>query len=236
MAEQMQPNDLQLSIGDTLLLQFAMDEHQRKHPTKVIGYLLGKSLVVTTPRIDGKVMLVREGQPLIIRMLSGNNVYAFNTQILTSSLKPYAHLHLTYPQDIEKIVVRKAMRVAADLDVTIDCINAEDPKLSQQAKGKVLDISTAGALLFAESGLGGNGDLLSLTMRVPLAGVQKFIKVPAVIRSVREQSAAADVLEGQPGGQPAGYLFGVEFQLLEEMDNILLHGFVYEQLQMQGAT
>jgi hypothetical protein len=32
-----------------------------------------------------------------------------------------------------------------------------------------------------------------------------------------------------------GHLHGVEFQLLEEMDNIFLHGFVYEQLQKQSA-
>lgn len=214
-------NALQLNIGDTLLLQFTADDHQRKHPTKVIGYLQGKSLVVTTPRIDGKVMLVREGQPLIVRMLSGNNMYGFNTQILATSLKPYAHLHLTYPQEIEKIVVRKAMRVSADLDVSVSCVSADNPQQSQQFKGKVLDISTAGALISAAAVLGASGDLLSLTMRVPVAGVQKYIKVPAVIRSIRE---------AEPEAGPERH-YGVEFQLLEEMDNILLHGFVYEQLQ-----
>ncbi|MBI5461610.1 MAG: flagellar brake protein [Gammaproteobacteria bacterium] len=213
--------DLQLNVGDMLQLQFVADDSQRKHATKVIGYLQGKSLLVTTPRIDGKVMLVREGQPVVVRMLSGNSVYAFNTQILATSLKPFAYMHLTYPADIERIVVRKAMRVSTDLEVNIARVTADDPKGNAVAKGMIKDISTSGAMLLADACLGQGGDLLTLTLRIPVAGVQKYLKISSMIRSVRENP---DV----------GFLHGVEFQLLEEMDNILLHGFVYEQLQKQS--
>jgi len=216
--------DLQLNIADTLLLQFVTDDTHRKHPAKVIGYLQGKSLLVTTPSIEGRLMLVREGQPLIVRMLSGNNVYAFNTQILATNHKPYAYLHLAYPNEIEKIVVRKAMRVAANLEVTIALVNVADPKLARQVNGRVVDISTAGALVPAKGLSGAGGDLLAITMRVPVAGVQKYVKVPAVIRSVRETA------------EPEEHQYGVEFQLLEEMDSIILHGFVYEQIQKQSLT
>lgn len=216
--------DLQLDVGDVLQLQFATDENQRKYPTRVIGYLQGKSLLVTTPRIDGKVMLVREGQPLVVRMLSGNSVYAFNTQVLATSLKPFAYLHLTYPQEIEKIVVRKALRVVAALEANVTCTSAEDPKASQQTRGTIRDISTTGALVTADHSLGAPGDLLTLTLRIPVAGVQKFLKLSAVIRSGREL----------PQDAAAVWQHGVEFQLLEEMDNILLHGFVYEQLIKHG--
>lgn len=215
---------LKLDVGDVLQLQFATDEAQRKYPTRVIGYLQGKSLLVTTPRIDGKVMLVREGQPVVVRMLSGNSVYAFNTQVLATSLKPFAYLHLTYPQAIEKIVVRKALRVAADVEANITCVNAEDAKAGTQSRGAIRDISTTGALVMADASLGAPGDLLTLSLRVPVAGVQKFLKLSAVIRSVRE-------LQQEDG---AVWQHGVEFQLLEEMDNILLHGFVYEQLIKLG--
>jgi c-di-GMP-binding flagellar brake protein YcgR len=217
--------DLQLNIGDIVQLQFALDESQRKHPTKVIGYLQGKSLLVTTPRIDGRVMMVREGQPVVVRMLSRNSVYAFNTQVLVSSLKPFAYLHLSYPQSIEKIVVRKAMRVSADLETNITCVSADDPKANVQTKGRIRDLSTSGALVIAAQSLGGAGDLLILTLRIPVAGVQKYLKISAVIRSQRE-------LPQEDGG--ADWQHGVEFQLLEEMDNILLHGFVYEQLIKSG--
>ncbi|HEY9198080.1 MAG TPA: flagellar brake protein [Gammaproteobacteria bacterium] len=218
-------DNLQLNIGDIVQLQFSADESQRKHPTRVIGYLPGKSLLVTTPRIDGKVMLVREGQPVVVRMLSRNSVYAFNTQILATSLRPYAYLHLTYPQEIEKIVVRKAMRVASNLETNITCVSADDPAANVQTKGSIRDLSTAGALLIADHCLGEPGDLLVLTLRIPVAGTQKYLKLSALIRSRRDLP---------PEDGKVNWQHGVEFQLLEEMDSILLHGFVYEQLQKQG--
>ena len=59
-AEQEQAVDLKLGVGDVLQVQFVGQE-QRKYAAKVIGYLPNASLVITTPRIDGKVMLMREG-------------------------------------------------------------------------------------------------------------------------------------------------------------------------------
>ncbi|HWS02665.1 MAG TPA: flagellar brake protein [Gammaproteobacteria bacterium] len=214
--------DMQLNVGEMLQLVFAADDSQRKHATKVIGYLPGKSLLVTTPRIDGKVMMVREGQPVVVRMLSGNSVYAFNTQILATSLKPFAYLHLTYPAEIECIVVRKSLRVTADLETKVTRVTVDDPKGNVVAKGVIVDVSTSGAMLLADTPLGQVGDLLVLTLRVPVAGVQKYLKLSAMIRSLRVNN-------------DGNHLHGVEFQLLEEMDNIFLHGFVYEQLQKQSA-
>lgn len=210
--------DMQLNVGEMLQLVFVADDHQRKHATKVIGYLPGKSLIVTTPRIDGNLMLVREGQPVVVRILSGNSVYAFNTQVLATCLKPFAYIHLTYPAEIESIVVRKSLRVSVELETSITRVAVDDPKGDVAAQGVIIDISTSGAMLLADAALGQAGDLLTMTLRIPVAGVQKYLKISSMIRSVRMNN------DGR-------HLHGVEFQLLEEMDNILLHGYVYEQLQ-----
>lgn len=212
------PKEMQLNVGEMLQLVFAADGHQRKHATKVIGYLPGKSLLVTTPRIEGNLMLVREGQPVVVRILSGNSVYAFNTQVLATCLKPFAYLHLTYPAEIESIVVRKSLRVSAELETSVTRVTVDEPNDSLTAQGEIIDISTSGAMLLADTVLGQVGDLLIMTLRIPVAGTQKYLKISSMIRSVRVNS------DGR-------HLHGVEFQLLEEMDNILLHGFVYEQLQ-----
>lgn len=214
------PIDMQINVGEMLQLVFSADDSHRKHATKVIGYLPGKSLLVTTPRIDGNLMLVREGQPVVVRILSGNSIYAFNTQVLATSLKPFAYLHLTYPDKIECIVVRKSLRVSTNLAATVNRVTVDDPKGSEVAEAVINDISTSGAMLLADMALGQVGDLLTLTIRVHVAGMQKYLKMSSVIRSLRVNS-------------DGGHLHGIEFQLLEEMDNILLHGFVYEQLQKQ---
>ncbi|WP_201345911.1 flagellar brake protein [Thiohalobacter sp. COW1] len=222
-AEADQVVDLKLGVGDVLQVQFVSQE-QRKYAAKVIGYLPNASLVITTPRIDGKVMLVREGQPLVVRMLSGNTCYGFNSRIIHNSMRPYPHLHLAYPDELERIVVRKAVRVQTQLPVIVSHPAPEDPTQSLDSRGTILDISTAGAFVASDSPLGGAGDLISMTARVPIAGAEKYLKMPAIIRSAK----AAETAEGS-----GRYQYGVEFQLIEHMDTILLHGYVFEQMQNQ---
>ncbi len=215
-------SELRLNVGDPLQLQF-VGHDERKFAARVIGYLPGGSVIISTPRVDGKVMLVREGQPLVVRMMSGRNCYAFNSQIVHSALRPYPHLHLAYPSELEKIVVRKAVRVRARLPVSLSHPVPGDPSRMQDSRAVIEDISTAGALVSSDRPIAAAEDLLVITARVPVAGVEKYMKLNALVRSVREQHDEA--------GEIVAWHYGVEFQMIEEMDAILLHGYVYEQMQ-----
>lgn len=209
--------DLDLQVGDNLQLQFVGDE--RRYNARVIGYLPGQSLLVTTPRRDGKIMLVRESQPVVIRLLSGDSVYAFNTQVLCNSAKPYPYLHLGYPKQLERIVVRKAQRARADL---IMSVYSGDEGSDKDAKSAVmLDVSTTGSLLRSTTALGEVGEKVRLATRLNIATVQTYLSIPSAIRNVREERG--------DGGRTL-YYTGVEFQVTEREDIILLHGFVYERL------
>lgn len=209
--------ELELQTGDTLQLQFVGDD--RRYNARVIGYLAGQSLVVTTPRRDNKVMLIREGQPAVIRMLSGNSVYAFNTQVLCSCSKPYAYLHLSYPTQLERIVVRKAQRARADQIISV--APEQDSGATEPKSAVMLDISTTGSLLRSTASLGNVGENVRLTTRVNMSSVQTYLSIPSAIRNVREE-------RGDDGRTL--YYTGVEFQVTEKQDIILLHGFVYERL------
>ncbi len=53
--------ELALDIGDILQLQFLGDDSEARYYVKVIGYLEDRSLLVTMPQSQGKLMRVREG-------------------------------------------------------------------------------------------------------------------------------------------------------------------------------
>lgn len=213
---------LLLNVGDTLQLQFATDETGRRHASRVIGYLAPVSLVVTTPRLDGRVLLTREGQPLVVRMLSGNNVYAFNTKITCVCMKPYPYLHLGYPDELEQIVVRKALRASTNLIVTAYRQREDDgTDQDQGVAGVIVDLSTSGALLKTRERAADVGSLITVTTRVPIANVQEYLKLGAIVRNERE--------EPDQDGTNAFY-YGLEFQLLDQHEIIVIHGYVYEQL------
>jgi len=137
MAEQ----EFKLQPGDTLQLTLYGDE--TRHFVKVIGYLTGQSLLISTPRIKGQAMLLREGQAVTVRLLSGGTVYAFETQILRASLTPYPYLHLVYPKEFESTVVRKAQRASAHVIASIENTHSDQP---QPQPALIADMSTAGAM------------------------------------------------------------------------------------------
>lgn len=212
-------NKLELQIGDTLQLQFVADEAKRRNYSKVIGYLQGHSVLITTPRIDGNIMLIREDQIVIVRMLAGNRVYGFNTKVMRSCLKPYPYLHLAYPAEMEQITVRKAQRVSTQLIVSIDRETAETEDVTS-CPAVVVDISTTGAMLEASEFLGRIGDIVSINAKITVGSMQEYISIPCIIRNIRDMAA-----EGKNK-----MMYGMEFQLLEQHEHFVLHGFVYEQM------
>lgn len=212
--------DLKLNIGDTLQMQYIDKNSRERLLVHVIGYLAGRSLIVTTPKLDGRVLLMREGQPFVVRILSGNRVVGFNTKVLRNSASPYPYMHLAYPKEMEQIVVRKAQRVRVKLFCAIHNAN---PAFKQEKPlaATLVDISTAGAQVLSEQGLAEADDEVTLKFSFRLGGVEKLMSIPALVRSVHQ--------ELREDGS-SGFYHGLEFKPIEEGETIALHGFVYEQL------
>ncbi len=210
-------NRLELQIGDALQLQFVTDEQKRRHYSKVIGYLQGHSVLITTPRVDGNIILAREDQVVIVRMMTGNEVYGFTTQILSTSLRPYPYLHLAYPKEMEHITVRKAERISIRL------VGSAEPETSDTEKSKthsvvILDMSTSGAMIEVKKPIGDMGDIITLSTKIEVGGKEEYISLPCVIRNVIHKD------------DESHYKHGLEFQLLDQKDHFVLYGYVYEQM------
>ena len=212
--------ELALDIGDVLQMQFLPDESHARHYVKVIGYIPDKSLLVTTPHVNGRVMLVREAQRVAIRSMSGVNIIAFTASVLRSCARPFPYLHLSYPTDMQSVALRTAQRVTFNLDAKVrGC--APSAQQSEPVIVKIDDMSTTGALLISQQPIGEIKELISVTMKLQVAqGVENFVTV-AIIRNVRER-------ETDNGG--VEYLYGVQFQLAGRKEEILLHAFVYEHM------
>ncbi len=214
-------SELKFHVGDTLQLQFAASEARNRYYVKVIGYLGGQSLLVTTPRSEGRVLLVREGQPFIVRLLSGNRVVAFSTSVLRTCNRPYPYLHLNYPSEVEQTVVRKAERVRVRLVASVE--NDDPGRGFESPRPAVLsDLSTSGARARSSRPLGAVGDLLTVKFQFPVGEMVQSLRVPAVIRSVQGEEGAEETTDN--------YHYGLEFQIVEPQDTLALHGFVYEQI------
>jgi len=216
-------SDLGLFIGDTLQLHF---DHDRKHKyyTKLIGYLPNKSIIVTSPRHDGKLLPLRNGNTVTVKMLSDCSVLGFKTRIMSLSEKPYPYIHLDYPMTTGKIVVRKSQRVKSKLIITVQTENIDGP-VKKPISAATFDLSACGALIESPLELGKQGDLLTLLMRINIGSDSEYMTVPAILRHIR--------FDKHPDNDRRLYFHGVEFQILEQHDSVMLHGFLYQQMASQ---
>lgn len=224
----MSKDTLNLAVGVTVQVQLTLPPDSPREMVRVIGYLPGGSLVVTTPSRNGNFRIVREGQTYKVRMLRGDSVVGFESKVLASALKPYPHLHLQYPKDFEQIVVRNSARVKTDMPCMIRNTHKPDsPEHHHQAR--IVDLSETGAKVAAPISLGAANDMLQVGMKLDVLGTEEQLVLVGDLRSVRER------LEKDKNGKRTGhYLHGVQFKAVNRFQQVLLHAWVLERL-VSGA-
>ncbi|MCU7904322.1 MAG: flagellar brake protein [Candidatus Thiodiazotropha sp. (ex Epidulcina cf. delphinae)] len=206
-----------LQIGDVLQLQFASpSENPDRYAATLVGFLPGRSLVITTPRKNGKPIIVRDGQAFTVRMLQGSNIFGFVSQVLHVSSRPYPHLHLAYPEDVESAVVRNAPRVPTE----IQAIVIKSPGASGEEEQRpviISDISSTGARVMDRRKLGEVGSVIQVRHTLVVCGGEDILKVMGVIRNIREISDR----EGEKR-----YIHGLEFRGLNRFQQLMLCSYV----------
>lgn len=218
--------ELALDIGDILQLQFLGDDSEARYYVKVIGYLEDRSLLVTMPQSQGKLMRVREGQPLAARMMAGNDLVGFTVSVLRSCSVPYAYLHLSYPKDLQSVTVRKALRITLNMLAMAQacCMGTEEVSAEAEVcKVLIRDMSTTGALLAADAPLAETGNCLAVSVDLDVAGAREQVTFTVMVRNIKVEPA-------KENGKPSQFLHGVEFQFSDRRESVLLHAFVYEKI------
>ena len=208
---------VKLMPGDTLQLQPLLEGQTERFSVHVIGVMKPKSLLVTAPMVDGKLIFVRDGQTYLVRAFSGLNVCAFKARILKSQLQPFPYLHLSYPDSVQAMRIRKAMRAPASIIVAVH--DSEDGR--QSAAGKIVDISVGGARMLSPSKVGEKDQTLWLSFKVMLGDMEEYVKTPAVIRAVGEE-------DDEQGKRMK--VFGLQFGDLPQSQRLIIMNMVYQHL------
>ena len=221
-------DDMKLKVGDKLNLEIPSDYDFRRGQqppnerflVKVIGFLKGASLLISGPATTAVNAQLIAGKKVIMRSFSGQNAFGFSSSIERICKVPYEYLHLSFPDIIEGIVVRKAPRVKTRI---IAAVQDGKPDGAEQISALISDISANGASLDAKRALGGKGDILSLTFRVPLHNIEAYLSVKGAIRAVLNGDAIdaskSDLIR-----------HGLEFQELQPNDRVILQSMIYQQM------
>lgn len=210
-----------LAPGDMIQLQSLGEGQEERYTVRVVGVMKPKSVLVSTPVIEGKVIFIREGANFLVRAFSGLNVCGFKARVLKSNLSPYPYLHLTYPATVHAMRIRKAMR--APVDIIIVIYQQEGGK--QLASARIVDLSVGGARVHSLAPFGNRGDHLFITFKVRYDDIEEIVTTPAVIRSQGEEEVDA---QGR-----AMQVTGLQFAEITQSQRLIIMNLVYQHLHKE---
>ncbi len=203
-----------LRMGDPMQVRFD-DGSKDRYPVRLIGAVDKRSILITHPQIEGRMIFLREGQVLRLKALRGKHAYAFEASVLKCQLTPFPYLHLNHPPQVRATTVRKAYRVGLSAIASVG-LNGERARATCNMK----DISIAGTLLHAPRELALVGATIEVAFRLQIDGQPVTFKVPGLIRNARE------IEDGNGRFRSCG----VEFVEMDAEQKRFLQSFIYESL------
>ena len=218
--------DIKLKIGDRLQVQPPPAIDKERRLVRLIGYVPNRSLIVTPPQADCLNLLLSEDDAMIIRVFTGHSAYGFPTTVLKVCHYPYDYVHLAFPQVIQKLVIRKAVRVRVQIIASV-----QNPSLGDPVAGMILDLSATGALITTRQDLGKVGDTLYLKFRLKSNMIEADLALQGVIRGVANIiDDAESFATGQEGPVDLKFRYGVEFFDLSVIDAATLKNAIFDLL------
>jgi len=211
-------DDLKLLPGYPLQIQVQTSAGMSERcPCRFVGAMPGRTLLLSVPRIEGKLLRLRAGQKIVARTMIANGVGVFSAQVEAQIQEPYPLLYLSYPKEVGFKGIRGATRVGLDLPLLAINHSSLEPR---EVRGRAVDISVSGARIELDDPLGELGDKLELQAGVTVSDVARDLRVQAVIRSRVERSTREQNRE-------APVVYGVEFNETDEDRRLLLMAYVF---------
>jgi len=214
-----------LQAGVELQLQFADEPSRGRYKVTVIGYVEGRSLLITAPMMKGRVMLLREGQRFVVRLLSGKQIIGFDSEVTKVYNNPFPYIHLKPPSEIQQQVVRNAYRVSLNLIATVYAVERDEEsgelnKPSFTFAAKLSNMSTTGCQFQVLKQLPEKSKEVIISTKVTLVEQSRMLHLNAVICSHRSVEIK----------NKKWHVYGVKFIEVNDDKRLLLNFFVYEKL------
>ncbi len=211
--------DLKLEPGYPLQLQTNNAGQPERYSCRMVGFLPGRSLLLSVPRVAGKYVKFRPGQKLVARMMVENGIGIFACVVEAQTTEPYPILHVSYPEKVSFKGIRGATRVAVNQAVSVTPAVTDQPVVA----GNVADISISGARLELDAPIGEVGDRIRLQSKVTILDICRDLALDAVIRS-RVERSTQEIDDNLPA------VYGVEFVEHDEESLLLLYAYVFSQI------
>jgi len=213
----MMEDKLQLPVGTPIQVQQEGIEDAPRFNVKLLGYYPGKGLIVTNTEFNGKTILLTDGTKLVARAVQGSLATAFRVKVVQTNMKPYPHLHLSYPDedDIEVSIVRDARRI----DTKQPSLVRNTKAGSQYTEAMIVDLSASGARIATRVPIAILEEMVELKMEVEVAEENEPLVITGIIKNV----------DFKKKGNMALHYYGIMFNGINRFQKVVLHAYVMEE-------
>ncbi len=211
-----------LSIGTLLHLQPVTLSPDSGFDVQLIGYMPGKSLLVSQPMNNAAAVKLVAGMAYQARIISGDSTYAFETEIVRVCEQPYQYMHLRFPKGVQGITLRRVQRTQIKESQLI--LNMQDGSTTLSVT--MLDISPLGACLISTQPLGKMGDFFYIDVKHK--STADSLTFPCTIRHINKASVG-DTKEPT-------YYHGVEFSRLDTKALNFITHFIRDNVTKQRTA
>jgi hypothetical protein len=184
-------SDMRLKVGDRVQVEPPAQMGAGRVSAKVVGWVDGKSLILTVPQTPTGRLCLHAGECVVVRAFTGRSAYAFSCTALRSTIKPSEYLHLSFPDRIDGVDVRSSPRFRVALPAQVRLSEDSEPH-----PATIDNIGSTGALLVCGHPLGAVGDGLHVAFEVVLHDVPASLNLRAQIRTAEQAPGAAQYRHG----------------------------------------
>ncbi len=217
-------DDMNLQVGVRLQVMPKQSNSPTVQYTSLVGFVTNEYLLLQIPQQDGAAVDLPAGTEVALRVFSGVSVFTFDARVEAVMKTPREFMVLSFPDNIQKVGLRKAVRVKANIPVRI--VNPATREVLKEAM--LSDISLSGALVSTSNPLGSTGDTIHIEFSILVQSQNEDVAITtsASIRSV--QQAVGTAPDG--GSFYTVYTYGINFLDIDAAHQTILQNYVYETL------
>lgn len=211
------PPGIKPQIGEHVQLRLLDQNPQPYHSVRLIGYIGNLSILVTRPVSTENPFIPVEGKQVEVRMVTGNNIYAFRSAIQRLCISPTQYMHLDHPVEVRVQKLRKSPWVRLNLGVTVT-----DAQGAHEA-AHLVNLSPDGAQLIAPPTLGKPGEALHVSFHAALDELKTTLDLDAAILHVHAPLAGRETYSNM-------LEYGIAFRDVTTEEALWLKGLVYQHI------
>lgn len=211
------PQGIKPQMWERVQLRLLGRDIQAFYYARLIGYIKDSSILVTTPVADGQRVIMTDGEMVEVRMLTGSNIYVFQSMILRVCVSPSNYLHLDYPAKVRAQRLRRAPWAGTNLAASVTDANGNE------IIAHIVNLSPDGAQVNIPQIVGEKGEPLRLTFHASIDELETKLTLDSVIQHIRPAKQ-------NQGEEPEMLVYGIAFRNLSADNALWLRCLVYQRI------